>query len=105
LVFFAIIYLGPLLMLLNTSLKTLPEFMKNATAQPTSLHFKNFADAWTKANFPRYLTNTVIYAVSATVIYLLTAVFVAFPISRGYVRGAKLPAHPVRNRAVPAGRA
>jgi raffinose/stachyose/melibiose transport system permease protein len=88
LILFAIIYLGPLLMLLNTSLKTLPEFMKNATAPATSLHFQNFAEAWTKANFPRYLTNTVIYAVSATVIYLITAVFVAFPIARGYVRGA-----------------
>lgn len=89
LVLFAIIYAGPLLMLVNTSLKTLPEFMKNATSLPTSLAFKNFADAWTKASFPRYLTNTLIYTLSATAIYILTAVFVAFPISRGYVKGAK----------------
>ncbi|MCU0507770.1 MAG: carbohydrate ABC transporter permease [Anaerolineae bacterium] len=88
LIVFAIIYLGPLLMLLNTALKTLPEFMKNATALPTTLRFENFADAWTKANFPRYLTNTMIYTASATIIYLITAVFVAFPIARGYVRGA-----------------
>lgn len=89
LVLFAIIYLAPLLMLVITSLKTMPEFMKNATSLPTTLNFKNFSEAWTKANFPRYLTNTVIYAVSATVIYIATAVFVAFPISRGYVKGAK----------------
>lgn len=90
LLIFAIIYLGPLLMLVNTSLKTLPEFMKNATAAATSLNFKNFLDAWTKASFPRYLTNTVIYTVFATAVYIATAVFVAFPISRGYVKGAKL---------------
>ncbi len=90
LVIFAIIYLGPLLMLVITSLKTMPDFMKNATALPSTLNFKNFSEAWTRANFPRYLTNTVIYAVSATVIYIVTAVFVAFPISRGYVKGAKL---------------
>ena len=89
LVLFAIIYLGPLLMLVSTSLKTLPDFMKNATSLPTTLNFKNFVDAWTKASFPRYLTNTVIYTVTATVIYIMTAVFVAFPISRGYVKGAK----------------
>lgn len=88
LIVFAIIYLGPLLMLVNTSFKTLPEFMKNATAPTSSFHFQNFVDAWTKANFPRYLTNTVLYAFSATTIYLITAVFVAFPIARGYVRGA-----------------
>jgi len=52
LLLFAIIYLGPLLMLVNTSLKTLPEFMKNATAAATTLNFKNFLDAWTKASFP-----------------------------------------------------
>lgn len=85
---FALIYLGPLLMLVNTSLKTLPDFMKNATSLPATLSLKNFAEAWTRANFPRYLTNTVIYTVSATAIYIVTAVFVAFPIARGYVKGA-----------------
>ena len=89
LVLFAIIYLGPLLMLVNTSLKTLPEFMRNATSLSSSFNFKNFADAWTKASFPRYLTNTLIYTLSATAIYVVTAVFVAFPISRGYIKGAK----------------
>ena len=86
---FAIIYLGPLLMLLNTSLKTLSEFMKNATSPATSFHFKNFADAWNKANFPRYMTNTLLYTISATIIYVIAAVFVAFPIARNYVKGAK----------------
>ncbi len=90
LVLFAIIYAGPLLMLVNTSLKTLPEFMKDATGVSSSLNFKNFVDAWNKASFPRYLTNTLIYTLSATTIYIVTAVFVAFPISRGYVKGAKV---------------
>lgn len=89
LIFFAILYLGPLLMLVNTALKTLPEFMKNATSPASSLHWQNFVDAWNKANFPRYLTNTLIYTISATAIYVITAVFVAFPISRGYVKGSK----------------
>jgi len=39
LVLFAIIYLGPLLMLVSTSLKTLTDFMKNATSLPTTLNF------------------------------------------------------------------
>jgi raffinose/stachyose/melibiose transport system permease protein len=88
LLFFAVIYLGPLLMLLSTSLKTMPDFMKNATALPATLNFQNYADAWEKANFPRYLTNTILYTVSATVIYLISAVFVGFPLARGYVKGA-----------------
>lgn len=89
LLIFAIIYAGPLLMLVNTAFKTLPEFMKSATSPVTSLSVKNFVEAWTKANFPRYLTNSLVYTVSATLIFVITAVFVAFPISRGYVKGAK----------------
>jgi raffinose/stachyose/melibiose transport system permease protein len=88
LVIFAIIYAGPLLMLVNTAFKTLPEFMKSATSPVASINFENFMDAWTKANFPRYLTNSLIYTVSATLIYVVTAIFVAFPVSRGYIKGA-----------------
>lgn len=87
LLIFAIVYAGPLLMLVNTAFKTLPEFMKDATSLATTLNFDNFSEAWTRANFPRYLTNTLIYAVSATVIYTITAVFVSFPVARGYIRG------------------
>jgi len=90
LMIFAIIYAGPLLMLVNTAFMTLPEFMKNATSPVSSINFKNFMDAWSKANFPRYLTNSLIYTVSATLVYVVTAIFVAFPISRGYIKGAKI---------------
>jgi raffinose/stachyose/melibiose transport system permease protein len=89
LIIFAIIYAGPLLMLVNTSLKTLPEFMKSATSLVTTFKFDNFVDAWQKANFPRYLTNTILYTVSATLVYIVTAIFLAFPVSRGYIKGAK----------------
>lgn len=88
LLIFAIIYAGPLLMLVNTAFKTLPEFMKSATSPVTGLNFQNFTEAWTKANFPRYLTNSLIYTVSATLVFAVTAIFVAFPIARGYVKGA-----------------
>lgn len=82
----AVIYLGPLLMLVNTSLKTTQSFNRDATRPASELHFENFAEAWEKANFPQYMLNSVLYAASATTIYVVTAIFVAFPISRGYVR-------------------
>jgi raffinose/stachyose/melibiose transport system permease protein len=86
----AIIYLGPLLMLVNTSLKTMPTFMKDATGLATEFHLQNFSEAWNKANFPKYLLNSAIYTVSATTIYILTAIFVAFPIARGYIKHSGL---------------
>ena len=79
-------YLGPLLMMVNTSLMTSREFMRDATSMPKNLQFENFSEAWEKANFSQYLKNSFIYAGSATAIYVITAVFVAFPISRRYIR-------------------
>ncbi|NIS45270.1 MAG: ABC transporter permease subunit [candidate division Zixibacteria bacterium] len=90
LIIFAIIYAAPMLMLVNTAFKTLPEFMKDATSIATSFNFENFGEAWEKANFPRYLTNSLIYTVSSTLIFVVTAVFVAFPIARKYVRGSNI---------------
>lgn len=88
LVIFAIIYLGPLLMLVNTSLKTNPSFMRDPIGLATEFKLQNFADAWNKANFPQYLANSVLYTVAGTSIFILSAVFVAFPIARGYVKNA-----------------
>ncbi len=90
LLIFGILYLGPLLMLVSTSMKTLPEFFKSATGLPTSLNLNNFVDAWEQANFARLLINSVIYTAVSTTLYIITAIFVAFPIARGLVRGHKL---------------
>ncbi len=87
LIIFAIMYIGPLFMLVNTSLKTLPEFFKSATSLPETLNFGNFAEAWEKANFARLMINSLIYTAVSTTLYIITAIFVAFPIARGLVRG------------------
>ena len=79
-------YLGPLAMLVNTSFMTQREFNRNPTSLPETLQFENYSEAWEQANFSQYLVNSIIYAASATLIYVATAVFVAFPIARGYIR-------------------
>lgn len=85
----AVIYVGPLWMLISTSLKTLPEFFRNATGLPETLNFENFAEAWELANFPGYMWNSVLYTAAATIIFVVTSVFLAFPIARGYGRYSK----------------
>jgi len=88
LLLFAVIYIGPLLMLVNTAFNTLPNFMKDPTIPVKSLAFQNFIEAWEKANFPQYLLNSFIYTASSTIIFAISAIFVAFPLARGYVKGA-----------------
>jgi raffinose/stachyose/melibiose transport system permease protein len=85
----AAVYLGPMLTVVNVSLKSKQEFNLDPTSVTKGIHLENFANAWNKANFPLYLRNTVLYTVVATGIYILTAVFVAFPIARRYVRGSR----------------
>lgn len=84
----ALLYLGPLLTVVNVSLKSKQSFNLNPTAIATELRVANFAEAWKRANFPVYITNSILYTAVATAIYAATAVFVAFPISRKYVRGS-----------------
>lgn len=80
-------YLGPLGMLVNTSLMTQRQFNRDATSLPATIRLDNFTEAWERANFSQYLTNSAFYATAATLIYVVTAMFVAFPIARGYIKG------------------
>jgi raffinose/stachyose/melibiose transport system permease protein len=84
----AVVYIAPMLMLVMTAFKTLPEFTKNATALPTSISLDNFFEAWDKANFPRYLLNTIVYTVASTVIFVVSGTFLALAIARRFVRGS-----------------
>ena len=88
LLIFAAFYVGPILILVLASLKTLPEFFRNPTGLPDSLQWSNFSEAWSLANFPGYMLNSLIYTVVATTLFVLMSIFVAFPIARGYVKGA-----------------
>ncbi len=82
------VYLGPLLTVVNVSLQSRQEFSLDPTALARQPQLSNFVTAWNKANFPLYLRNSLLYTVAATAVYVLTAVFVAFPIARRYVRGS-----------------
>jgi raffinose/stachyose/melibiose transport system permease protein len=85
---FAALYVGPILMLVTTSLKQLPEFFKDPTGMPPNPNFDNFTKAWSQADFAGYAVNSVIYTVVATALFVVLSLLVAFPIARGYVRGA-----------------
>jgi len=86
--FFSLLYLGPVLLLISTSLKGLTEFFTNPIGLPSELRLDNFTEAWRLAKFPRFLLNSAIYASVATTIFVVTSVFVAFPIARRLFKGS-----------------
>ena len=85
-----VIYVGPLLMLLNTSLLTPAEFNRSPMTLPTGLSLDNFFEAWDKANFAQYLLNSIIYVVVSTVVFVVTGTFLSVVIARRFVRGGGL---------------
>jgi raffinose/stachyose/melibiose transport system permease protein len=87
LILLAIVYIGPLLMLVNTALKTQPEFAKNPVGLTTSFTFGNFGEAWQKASIAQYLANSVFYTTVATVLYVISVLPLSVAIARRHVRG------------------
>jgi raffinose/stachyose/melibiose transport system permease protein len=88
LVLMALLYAAPILTVVNVSLKSKMSFNLDPTSLAKEVRISNYADAWKRANFPGYLVNSILYAAIATAFYAASAVFVAFPISRKYVKGS-----------------
>jgi len=86
----AVFYLWPLFMLISTSLKPLTEYLKDPAGLPTAPTLANFSEAWELANFPQYLLNSAFYTATATVIFIVSSLFVAFPIARDYFKGSNV---------------
>ncbi|TFD00534.1 carbohydrate ABC transporter permease [Cryobacterium sandaracinum] len=78
----AITVLVPLYFAVITALKTPDQLGGTGFALPTSVHWENFADAWTLTKFPQALMNTALITVGAVTLTLLTNSLVAYAIAR-----------------------
>lgn len=81
-----IVYLVPLFYVFNTSVKTQTQYLQNTLSIAKSIHFENYIEAFKRANFASYIWNSVFYMLVCTVLSILMAVFLAFPISRRYIK-------------------
>lgn len=85
-----VIYLYPLLFLLNTALKSNAEFFSNPTGWVKAPRLGNFATAWEQGNFAAYLLNSVLYTFVAATLGTVMSLMVGFPVGRGYLRHTRL---------------
>ena len=77
-----ITFLFPLFWMLNISFKSKSEVYDNPFGLPEEWVFTNYGDALEKFNFPRYLSNSVIYAVCTIIITVFLGSMLAYCISR-----------------------
>ncbi|GAA4353752.1 carbohydrate ABC transporter permease [Angustibacter luteus] len=85
-----LIYLYPLVFLINTALKSNNEFFSNPTGIAKSPHLSNFSTAWRQGNFASYVLNSVLYTFAAAALGTVMSLMVAFPVSRGYLKHTRL---------------
>lgn len=85
-----VIYLVPLLYLVNTALKTESNFIRDPLGITSTFAFGNFADAWVAGNFSAYIMNSVFYTLIAATAGTVISLVLAFPVSRGYAKHPRL---------------
>lgn len=82
LVFAALMCLLPLLWVFGSALKTQETIFTDFSLIPKSPMWKNFYDAWTKAEFGRYFLNSLFYTIVVVTCIVLISSFAAFAFSR-----------------------
>lgn len=80
-----ILYVVPLLLVFNVSLKSFNEYLLNPIGIVKNIEWGNYSQAWSEGNFAGYFANSLIYTVAATVLTIIVSLFAAFPVARGYV--------------------
>jgi raffinose/stachyose/melibiose transport system permease protein len=83
---FLLLYLIPLLYVLNTSFKTFDEYLANPISITKHFHWQNYAQAWKEGHFSTYIWNSFYYTGVSTIFTIFLSLFAAFPVARNYVR-------------------
>jgi raffinose/stachyose/melibiose transport system permease protein len=85
-----VLFLGPVLYVVMISFEPASHFLKSPMTPPTSPQLSNYSYAWSRADLARDMINTIIYAVVASGLATVLALFVAFPVARRLVRGSSV---------------
>lgn len=87
---FALLYLYPLFLIVINSVKSFQDIMANVVALPTSLHFENFANAFTLMEYPHLFVNTLVATVIGTGGVVLLSSMAGYKLSRTKSRASWL---------------
>jgi multiple sugar transport system permease protein len=83
LILLSLIMVAPFVFMISTSLKPDREIFQYPTAiLPKALDFSNYLDVWRKANFERYMLNTVFVSVGRTLLTLVTSTMAAYAFAK-----------------------
>lgn len=81
-IFFAILYIYPLLFVLFSAMKPDADIMLKPLALPSKLYFDNFIKAWTVMNFPKVVLTTFLITAFGVIGIVLTSSMAAWMLAR-----------------------
>ena len=84
-----LVYLGPLVLLLNTALKSSHQFLTDPSGLTRSADLANFGAAWSQGNFRTLILNSLLYTGVCATVSTLLSLMIAFPVARGYIRWSR----------------
>jgi len=82
LIAFTLVQLAPAALMLLNSLKSDLDVLSNPIGLPAEWLFSNYAEIWQRANFGRYLLNSVVVTGSSVIVLILIASMMAFYLAR-----------------------
>jgi ABC-type glycerol-3-phosphate transport system permease component len=82
LIVLSLLWLGPIVLIVSTALKTRADVHQNPFGLFTSFSSENLVNAWTNGNFSDYLLNSVLLSVPSTALVLLLSTMGGYAFAR-----------------------
>ncbi|QOR70208.1 carbohydrate ABC transporter permease [Ruania alkalisoli] len=82
----ALVWLVPLLYLVNTAFKSQDEFLADPTGLASTVSLDSFVQAWQTGGFSTYVLNSIGYVLLSATVMVVLSLLIAFPIARRYIR-------------------
>jgi raffinose/stachyose/melibiose transport system permease protein len=101
---YAVIAIGPLLLMVSNSLRTQQQIASEPLGLPVEPTFRSYQDAWLTASFDTYFVNSIIVTVGSVLLSTIVSVLAAYAFARArsrffqgveglFLSGLMLPVH------------
>jgi raffinose/stachyose/melibiose transport system permease protein len=81
-VLLAVLSIYPVFFMINTALKSKPDYINNRFGFPNAIALQNFREVFLGENFSRWFANSIILTVASVLFSLIIALLAAFALSR-----------------------
>ena len=86
---YAVIVLGPLLLVVFNTMRGSREIFRNPVGLPTSLNFDSYVRAWEEASFNTYFLNSLVITIAAVLLATAVSALAAYVLGRYTFAGSR----------------